>query len=67
MKPILRRLHNLVSYKTVLVLTGSALMMACASNPQYENDQEVEPSFQERVTECSKIADRSERDRCLYD
>jgi len=66
MKPILKRLPNSVSYKTVLVLMVSALTVACAHNPQYENDQEVEPSFQERVTECSKIADRSERDRCLY-
>lgn len=66
MKPLLKRLHNSVSYKTVLVLTGSALMVACGTNPQYENDQKVEPSFQEKVTECSKINDRSERDRCLY-
>ena len=66
MKPLLKRLHNSVSYKTVLVLTGSALMVACGTNPQYENDQKVEPSFQEKVTECSKITDRGERDRCLY-
>ena len=53
-------------YKTILILIVLALSVACSSHQYDENDQPIEPSFQERVTECSKIADRSERDRCLY-
>jgi len=64
---MLRRLFDLVPLKTFLLLTVSALLMACAGNRDYDPNQPVERSFQERVTECSKIADRSERDRCLYD
>jgi len=67
MKPMLNRLLNSAPHRTVLVLMVSALLMACANNRQTESDLAIEPSFQERVTECSKIADRSERDRCLYE
>jgi len=55
-----------MSPKTILIPVFSALMMACASDRQVVSDQAVEPPFQEKVMECSKIADRSERDRCLY-
>jgi hypothetical protein len=54
------------NYRTIFILVLSALMMACASEQKDTGDQPIEPSFQERVTECSKIADRGERDRCLY-
>jgi hypothetical protein len=60
------RLLDPNSYKTILTMCFSTLMIACAGQQQTDNDQVIEPSFQERVTECSKIADRSERDRCLY-
>jgi len=63
---MLNRLLDSLSQKTILTLMVSVLMMACASNKYDANDEPVEPSFQERVTECSKILDRSERDRCLY-
>ncbi len=54
------------NYRTILILVLSAFLMACASEQKNSGDQPIEPSFQERVTECSKIADRSERDHCLY-
>lgn len=60
------RLFESSSYKAILVAVISMLLMACASEQAQDSDQPIEPSFQERVTECSKIADRSERDRCLY-
>jgi len=53
-------------YRTILILIVLTLMTACAGPRPSESDQPPEPSFQERVTQCSKIADRSERDRCLY-
>lgn len=67
MKPMLNHFLNSATQRAVLLLMVSALMMACANNRQTESDLAIEPSFQERVTECSKIADRSERDRCLYE
>jgi len=67
MKLMLNGLQNSISIKITLMLLVSILMVACTSNKYDENDQPVEPSFQEKVTQCSKIADRSERDRCLYD
>jgi len=67
MKPMLIGLQNSISIKITLTLLVSILMVACASNQYDENDEPIEPSFQEKVTQCSKIADRSERDRCLYD
>jgi len=60
------RLHGSGFYKSILILVGSALMIACASEQPLVSDQPVEPSFQEKVSECARIADRSERDRCLY-
>jgi len=54
------------AYKTILILIVLAFTVGCSSHQYDENGQPNEPSFQERVTECSKIADRSERDRCLY-
>lgn len=60
------RLFESGSYKVILIAAVSALLVACANERYRDSDQPVEPSFQERVTECSKIADRSERDRCLY-
>lgn len=53
-------------YKIILILMISALLMACAGQQAADPDQPIEPTFQEKVTQCSKIADRSERDRCLY-
>jgi len=66
MKPMLCRSHNLMSRKTILILIFSALLTACASERQVASDQPIEKSFHAKVAECSKIADRSERDRCLY-
>jgi len=53
-------------YRTILTLIVLTLMVACTGHRPSESDQQPEPSFQERVTQCSKIADRSERDHCLY-
>jgi hypothetical protein len=66
MKSMLSRLLLSISYRTVLILIVLALMVACATEQPVAGDQPIEPSFQERVTECSKIGDRGERDRCLY-
>jgi len=63
---MLCRLLASFSRRTILIPIISALMTACASEQPVVSDQPIEPSFQEKVTECSKIADRSERDRCLY-
>lgn len=63
---MLDRLFSSNSYGIILMLIFSVLMMACASNKYDANGQPVEPSLQERVTQCAKIADRSERDRCMY-
>ena len=52
--------------KMAVMLVISALLMACATEAPVVTDQPVEPSFQERVSECSKIGDRGERNRCLY-
>lgn len=60
------RLLESISYRTVLIPIVLALMVACATEQPVAGDQPIEPSFQERVTECSKIGDRGERDRCLY-
>lgn len=60
------RLVDSVFHKSFLIPIISALMMACASEQPVVNDQPIEPSFQERVAECSMIADRTERDLCLY-
>lgn len=61
-----RRLLDMVSFKTTLIAIVSALMIACASERPVTSDQPIEPSFHEKVVACSKIADRGERDRCLY-
>jgi len=50
-----------ILFVSVLVLT------ACATEQPLVDGQAIEPSFQEKVTDCSKIADRGERNRCLYD
>ena len=63
---MLSRLPDTISRKTILIPVVSVLLIACASKQPMDGDQAIEPSFQEKVTECSKIADRSERDRCLY-
>ncbi len=60
------RLLETISYRTVLIPIVLALMVACATEQPVAGDQPIDPSFQERVTECSKIGDRGERDRCLY-
>ena len=60
------RLVNSISHKSISIAVMSALMIACASEQSVVSDQPIEPSFQERVTECSKIADRTERDHCLH-
>ena len=54
------------SLKMILIMVVSTFMTACAPEQPDVSDQVIEPSFQEKVTECSKIADRSARDRCLY-
>ena len=63
---MLSRLLETISYRTVLIPIVLALMVACATEQPVADDQPIDPSFQERVTECSKIGDRGERDRCLY-
>ena len=50
-----------------ILISVLLLLLACASDRTVDSDQPIEPTFQERVAECSKIADRSERNRCLYD
>jgi hypothetical protein len=61
-----RRLPIPARFKISTVLLIPLLAAACASGQRALNDEPYEPSFQERVAECSKIADRSERNRCLY-
>jgi hypothetical protein len=63
---MLCRLSDLNSQRAILILIISALMVACAGKQPDADDQPREPTYQELVTHCSKIADRSERDRCLY-
>jgi len=52
--------------RMALIPVVSALMIACASEQPLIEDQPIEPSFQEKVSECSNIGDRGERNRCLY-
>ena len=52
--------------KAFMVALASILAVACAGQQPATDDQPYEPTFQEKVAECSKIADRSERDHCLY-
>jgi len=63
---MLSRILELILHRTILIPIVSAFMIACASEEPLRTDQPVEPSFQEKVSECSKIGDRGERDRCLY-
>lgn len=63
---MLYRILGSISQRTVLILVTLTLMVACATEEPLRTDQPIEPSFQEKVTNCSKIGDRSERDRCLY-
>jgi outer membrane biogenesis lipoprotein LolB len=55
-----------MNFKKTLLILVAALLMACAAERPDNDDIPVEPPFQEKVSECSKIADRSERNRCLY-
>jgi hypothetical protein len=50
----------------ILVFFILALSTACTTEQPLTSEQATEPSFQEKVSECARIADRSERDRCLY-
>ena len=52
--------------KTILVVVILLLSVACAGKQAANGEQPIEPTFQEKVSECSRIADRSERNRCLY-
>lgn len=54
------------TYKTTLLLLVAVFLTACASERQLSDDQAVEPPFQQRVSECARIGDRVERNRCLY-
>jgi hypothetical protein len=63
---MLSRLLESISYRTVLIPVVLAIIVACATEQPVAGDQPIEPSFQEKVTQCSKIGDRGERDRCLY-
>jgi len=47
--------------QTILVLAVLALLAACASG------QPVELPLHTKLAECAKIADRSERQRCMDD
>jgi outer membrane biogenesis lipoprotein LolB len=58
-------LTNSTFPRAIPLLLASMLLAACAGE-RPANDQPYEPSFQEKLAECSKIADRSERNRCLY-
>lgn len=60
------RLLESIFHRSILIPVVSVLLVACASEQPVVSDQPVGPSHQETVAECSKIADRSERDRCLY-
>ena len=55
-------LHSSVMLKIIMTIVIAMVLTACAS----KQDQPIEPPFQEKVSECSRIADRSERNRCLY-
>ncbi len=55
-------LHSSIMLKIIMTIAVAAFLMGCAG----DQDKPVEPPFQEKVSECSRIADRSERNRCLY-
>jgi len=63
---MLFRVLDSFSCKKILLAPMATLLMACAGEPPVVSDQPFEQPFQEKVMECSKIADRSERDRCMY-
>jgi hypothetical protein len=65
MKSLPKRSRRLISRKVILAVLTPILVAACATE-RYANDQPYEPSFQEKLAECSKIADRGERNCCLY-
>jgi hypothetical protein len=52
--------------KVILVALASVVAAACTGQRPDANEQPYEPTFQEKVADCSKIADSSERNRCLY-
>ena len=54
-------------HKTIPLMMVSMLLAACASERERPDDQSVEPPFQQRVSECARIGDRGERNRCLYE
>jgi len=53
------KLASLVSRNTILLLAITTLMIACVS------DQPVDHTVHEKLADCAKIADRSERTRCI--
>ena len=63
---MLRILNRSKFQKVFLITTASAFLMACAGERQLASGEPAEPSFQDRLAECSMIGDRSERNRCLY-
>ncbi len=52
--------------KAIPLLMVSMLLAACATERELSDDQSLEPPFQQRVSECARIGDRVERNRCLY-
>jgi len=61
-------IHVPVSFSRITILMMvSTLLMACASEQPVVSDQPVEPAYPDKVMDCSKIADRGERNRCLYE
>jgi outer membrane biogenesis lipoprotein LolB len=63
---MLRRSPRSIYRRAILVLLAPILLAACAAERPDMSAEPYEPSFQEKVAECSKIADRGERNRCLY-
>lgn len=50
----------------MLLLIVTLLLGACATEPVDTDPKAHERSWQEKIHLCSKISNRSERDRCMY-
>lgn len=64
--PMFRFLHHSIVQRRFLMAFVLTFLVACASERQLASGEPVESSFKEKLAECSMIADRSERNRCLY-
>lgn len=57
---------RMVSFPAIALVAGVALLATGCATEQTADEWPEEVPFTMKVAECSRIADRSERDRCLY-